>query len=233
MSDARILYQRKVIFALLLITLQYEVCSNVAPWTGASVFCCTLFFCVNNVFCNGSMNTFTRDELINIRTITPMDLFPDFITSTKVLMYILAKGALTFAHSSRRRWCRRGKRAGVLAHLWQREYHTLLPGIFLSNVCSLCNKLDELQLQLGKNSDLSASSVMCSTETWHHRPTCRRCREGSRTRYNAWSKLIRMPQLLSWATLTKVTSHTNFPNVDSVLNAQPERRTLWITVTPQ
>lgn len=43
MSDARIWYQRKVIFALLLITLQYEVRSNVAPWTVASVFFCTLF----------------------------------------------------------------------------------------------------------------------------------------------------------------------------------------------
>ena len=38
--------------------------------------------------------------------------------------------------------------------------------IFLSNVCSLCNKLDKLQLLLGKNSDFSSSSVLCFTETW-------------------------------------------------------------------
>lgn len=33
---------REVIFALLLITLKYEAHANVAPWTAASVFCCTL-----------------------------------------------------------------------------------------------------------------------------------------------------------------------------------------------
>lgn len=120
MLDEKIWHQRKVIFALLLITLKYAVRSNVVPWMAPSIFCYTLFllfFCVNNVFCNDSMSAFTRDELMNIRTITPMDLFPDFIASTEVLMDILVKGALSFAHSSRRRRCRRGKHACALVRL--------------------------------------------------------------------------------------------------------------------
>lgn len=182
MSDSRIWCERKVIFALFLITLRYEVRSNVATWTAALVFCCTLgFFCVNNVFCHGSMSTFTRDELVNIRTRTPTNLFLDFNASPEVLMDILAKGALTFAHFSLLRRYRTGKR------LCQRKHLRPLMGIILSNVRSLCNKLDKLQLRLGKNSDLSASSVMCFTETWHRRPTRRRRRAGSWTRYSAWS----------------------------------------------
>ena len=41
-----------------------------------------------------------------------------------------------------------------------------LPGIFFSDVRSLCSKLDELQLLVGKNSHFSSSSVLCFTETW-------------------------------------------------------------------
>ncbi|XP_076581854.1 uncharacterized protein LOC143317730 [Chaetodon auriga] len=43
---------------------------------------------------------------------------------------------------------------------------TALPGIFLSNVRSLPNKLEELQLLLGKNRDFSSSAVLCFIETW-------------------------------------------------------------------
>ncbi|KAG7501340.1 RNA-directed DNA polymerase from transposon BS [Solea senegalensis] len=61
---------------------------------------------------------------------------------------------------------RRGKRAGALVRLRQRGLRTSLPGIFLSNVRSLANKLDELQLLLGKNRDFYSSAVLCFTETW-------------------------------------------------------------------
>ena len=50
--------------------------------------------------------------------------------------------------------------------LRQRGLRTPLPGIFLSNVRSLPNKLEELQLLLGKNRDFPSSAVLCFTETW-------------------------------------------------------------------
>ena len=61
---------------------------------------------------------------------------------------------------------RRGRRAGALVRLRQRGLRTPLPGIFLSNVHSLPNKLEELQLMLGNNRDFPSSAVLCFTETW-------------------------------------------------------------------
>ncbi len=101
---------------------------------------------------------------MNIRGTTPADLFTTFLASSVELLDIPVKGALTFVHAVKRR--RRGKRAGVLVRLRRRRLRTLLPGIFLSNVHSLCNKMDEFQLLVGKNRDFSSSSVLCFMETW-------------------------------------------------------------------
>ena len=87
--------------------------------------------------------------LMNFRDITPDNLLPTFIASSIDILDILVKGALTFVHTVKRR--RRGKRAGALVRLRQRGLRTALPGIFLSNVRSLCNKLDKLQLLVSKN----------------------------------------------------------------------------------
>ncbi|KAK0134739.1 hypothetical protein N1851_029630 [Merluccius polli] len=59
--------------------------------------------------------------------------------------------------------------SGAVPLDWQtgvRGLRTPLPGIFLSNVRSLPNKLEELQLLLGKNRDFPSSAVLCFTETW-------------------------------------------------------------------
>ncbi|KAK3517059.1 hypothetical protein QTP86_019583, partial [Hemibagrus guttatus] len=61
---------------------------------------------------------------------------------------------------------RRGKRSGVLVRLRRHGLRTALPGIFLSNVRSLCNKMDELTLHMNKNKDFPTSCVLCFTETW-------------------------------------------------------------------
>ncbi|KAK3550119.1 hypothetical protein QTP86_021055, partial [Hemibagrus guttatus] len=78
-----------------------------------------------------------------------------------------------FGHVQRREKARnkvksrkRGKRSGVLVRLCRRRLRTALPGIFLSNVRSLCNKMDELTLQMNKNRDFPTSCVLCFTETW-------------------------------------------------------------------
>ena len=140
--------------------------SKMAPRTAVSVFRCALFcfvLFVNSVFCY-TRCSYTSQELMNIRGTTPEVLFPTFLLPHVGLLDILVKGALTCAHAVKRR--RRGKRAGALVRLRQGGHRTPLPRLFLSNVRSLCNEMDELQLLMRKNRDFSSSSVLCFTESW-------------------------------------------------------------------
>ncbi|TWW55957.1 hypothetical protein D4764_09G0010070 [Takifugu flavidus] len=86
---------------------------------------------------------------------------PDFKDRPADLVHFLAQKV-------RRR--RRGRRAGALARLYRRGSRTALPGIFLSNANSLCNKMDELKL-LMRIKDFSTSCVLCFTETWFRKET--------------------------------------------------------------
>ncbi|TWW71072.1 hypothetical protein D4764_17G0005550 [Takifugu flavidus] len=81
---------------------------------------------------------------------------------------LLADLVYFLAQKVRRR--RRGRRAGALARLRRRGSRTALPGIFLSNANSLCNKMDELKL-LMRIKDFSTSCVLCFTETWFRKET--------------------------------------------------------------
>ncbi|KAK3528689.1 hypothetical protein QTP70_009067 [Hemibagrus guttatus] len=108
-----------------------------------------------------SGGSYSREELMNIRAASPVDLFPSFLASTADLLVILIKEARNKVKSRRR-----GKRSGVLVRLRRRGLRTALHGIFLSNVRSLCNKMDELTLQMNKNRDFPTSCVLCFTETW-------------------------------------------------------------------
>ncbi|XP_071356968.1 uncharacterized protein [Trachinotus anak] len=137
-----------------------------APRMAASVFRCALFcliFFVNSVFCLGFRSSFTREELINIRKTTPEDFFHLSRLTCGIIGHF-GQRSLTVTLAVKRR--RRGKRAGALTRLRRRGLRTLLPGIFLSKVRSLPNKLDELQLLVQKSRDFSSSSVLCFTETW-------------------------------------------------------------------
>ncbi|KAL7852897.1 hypothetical protein SRHO_G00186820 [Serrasalmus rhombeus] len=84
----------------------------------------------------------TREELLNIRTTIPTDISPVFLVPAALLVHFINKKV-------RRR--RRGKRAGVLVRLRTRGTRTPLPGIFLSNVRSLSNKMDEIALLMRRN----------------------------------------------------------------------------------
>ena len=133
----------------------------------ASVFWCALFclvLCVNSVFTYSTPNSFTREELLNIRETTSADYFPTFLCSSVELLNILVNGTLTCIRALKRH--RRGRRAGTLVRLRSRGVRTPLSGIFLSNVRSISNKLDELRLLVSRNRDFSSSCVLCFTETW-------------------------------------------------------------------
>ncbi|KAK3538765.1 hypothetical protein QTP86_015707 [Hemibagrus guttatus] len=112
-----------------------------------------------NFTCSGG--SYSREELMNIRATTPVDLFPSFLASTMDLLASLIKEARNKVKSRRR-----GKRSGVLVWLRRHGLCTALPGIFLSSMRSLCNKMDELTLQMNKNKDFPMSCVLCFTETW-------------------------------------------------------------------
>jgi hypothetical protein len=96
------------------------------------------------VFCGIS---YAREELTCLRD-TPLDIFPIFLTRSTDVLDILVRGTAVFTQAVR--WARhqQGKRAGALARLRKCSSRTPLPGIFLTNVNSLCNKMDELQLLL-------------------------------------------------------------------------------------
>ena len=71
-----------------------------------------------------------------------MDLFPIFLLPATDLVGIIVKATLGFVLATKQR--RRGKRAGALVRLRRRGARTALPGIFLSSVRSLSNKLDKM-----------------------------------------------------------------------------------------
>lgn len=106
--------------------------------------------------------SFTRDELLDIRTHTPPNIFPD-IDLCDVLLDIVVGGAFAFKCFWARR---RGKRAGALVKLRQRGFRTALPSIHLANLRSLPNKIDELILLSQTNRDFLHSAALCFTETW-------------------------------------------------------------------
>lgn len=68
----------------------------------------------------------------------------------------------------RERKKRRGCRARALARLKQNTYKPPLPSLFISNVRSLKNKMDELRLSLLSWSPIHKSCVMIITKTWLH-----------------------------------------------------------------
>ena len=75
------------------------------------------------------------------------------------------KCRLTVVRPSRRY---RGRRAGVQRR-WRRGGHrTPLPAICMSNVRSLCNKMDEISILLWTNKDFQRNSALFFCETWLH-----------------------------------------------------------------
>ncbi|KAK0143622.1 hypothetical protein N1851_018252 [Merluccius polli] len=112
-----------------------------------------------------SPSYFTSEELRNIRVTTADYLFPTFLLPKLEILDILVKGAHFFAHAVKRRR-KREDRPVRLCVFASADYAHPLPGIFLSNVHSLPNKLEELQLLLGNNRDFPSSAVLCFTETW-------------------------------------------------------------------
>ncbi len=90
----------------------------------ATVLCSSvfvLFLLVFPVFCFSNTISFTREELLNIRQNTPLNLLPDFDHSGVLLDIVVGGAAVLFRRWRTRRW---GKRAGALVKLHQRGLRT-------------------------------------------------------------------------------------------------------------
>ncbi|KAI4890819.1 hypothetical protein NFI96_006997 [Prochilodus magdalenae] len=76
---------------------------------------------------------------------------------------------------------KRGKRSGALIRLKANTDRPPIPSLFLSNVRSLDNKLDLLQLRMSVSEEMRNCAVICLTETWTYHPTLRRSRPTQKT----------------------------------------------------
>ncbi|KAL7868747.1 hypothetical protein SRHO_G00101310 [Serrasalmus rhombeus] len=113
---------------------------------------------------------YSRQELLDINTqtsdsfIADLRLIPE-ISRTPEAAYSSRPGG------SARRRCReckqrRGRRGGLRAKLKLIPHRLPLPSIFLADVRSLANKMDEIRLCITNDRRIMDSKVMIFTETW-------------------------------------------------------------------
>ena len=137
-----------------------------APPRAAVVLACVVFCLSCTVYvCCHSVTSYTKEVLLHIGSSTPPDIFPTLLTRSTDVLDILVRGTAFFA--SIVRWTRRqrGRRGGCLARLRRRGSRPPLPGIFLGNVNSLPNKMDELRLLISRNNDFHSTAVFALVET--------------------------------------------------------------------
>ncbi|XP_076876966.1 olfactory receptor 51F2-like [Brachyhypopomus gauderio] len=110
----------------------------------------------------------SKEELLALRHNSSPFSTLEFIQDPSTITEILTTGALALLGLARKRWRvrHRGRRAGALVRLRRRGFRTSLPSLFLSNLCSLHNKTEELLLLNQTNKDFSNASTLCFTETW-------------------------------------------------------------------
>lgn len=123
-----------------------------------------LFFLFCNVFVS-CLASYSSEELLHFRGSTPPDLYPNLLTRSTDILDILVRGTAFFTGVVRWVNRRRGRRAGSLVRLRRRGTRPPLPGIFLANVNSICNKMDELQCLVARSNDFRSSAVFAFVET--------------------------------------------------------------------
>ncbi|KAM7003411.1 uncharacterized protein LKV04_004454 [Tautogolabrus adspersus] len=139
-----------------------------------SQFCnfAVIFLFISGLFARNSfaLTSYTRQELLDLKLHIP----DDFITNLRLIPEIARTPEATHSTrpggSARRRRRdrkqRRGKRGGIRAKLKLTPHRLPLPSIFLANVRSLVNKMDELRLRITHSKRLMDCNVMIFTETW-------------------------------------------------------------------
>ncbi|TWW82332.1 Janus kinase and microtubule-interacting protein 3 [Takifugu flavidus] len=114
--------------------------------------------------------SYTREQLLDIRSqcqetfITDLQLIPEISRTPEATHFTRPGGSARRRRRDRKQ--RRGKRGGLRAKLRLTPHRLSLPSIFLANVRSLVNKMDELRLRLNHSKGLSDCNAMILTETW-------------------------------------------------------------------
>ena len=127
---------------------------------------------VSSLFTQNSLaNTvYSRQDLLDIRSCSSTHLFdgprliPEIVRATEATNPAAPTGS---AHRRRRdRKQRRGKRGRLRAKLKLTPHRLSLPSLFLANVRSLANKMDELRLRITTHKWIMDCNIMIFTEPW-------------------------------------------------------------------
>ena len=146
-----------------------------APLYGDTVLRALVILLLLSLFINPSSGIYAygREELLLLRT-TKIELSKEVLSRLR-LMNILSDCdgpsndrmySTTHTQSRGSSGRKRGKRGGLLTRLRQRNHKPPLPSMFLANVRSLRNKIDELFCTIHNRKDYRDCSVFCFTETW-------------------------------------------------------------------
>ncbi|KAJ4948201.1 hypothetical protein JOQ06_019738, partial [Pogonophryne albipinna] len=91
-------------------------------------------------------------------------IIPEIARSPEPAQSTLPNGS---AHRRRRdRKQRRGKRGGLRARLKLTPHRLALPSIFLANLRSIINKMDEIRLCIVNHKRMMNCNIMIFTDTW-------------------------------------------------------------------
>ncbi|KAL0200139.1 hypothetical protein M9458_003326, partial [Cirrhinus mrigala] len=119
---------------------------------------------------SGAFTSYTRQELLDIGLYNPdsfssnLRLVPEIARTPEAAHPTQPGGSARRRRRDRKQ--RRGKRGGLRAKLKLTPHRLSLPSIFLANVRSLVNKMDEIRLRINHSKRLWNCNVMIFTETW-------------------------------------------------------------------
>ena len=143
---------------------------------GLSRFCnlAVFFLLISGLFVQNScaLTSYTQGELLDIGLrisdsfMDNLRLLPEIARSPEAMHSARPGGSARRRRRDRKQ--RRGKRGGLRAKLKLTPLRLSLPSIFLANVRSLVNKMDELRLRITHSKRLLDCNVMVFTETWLH-----------------------------------------------------------------
>lgn len=107
------------------------------------------------------ITSYSREELLHIRRITP-DNLELFANIPEDILDVNNTGSPPWGNTS----STKRRRTGVVSRFRRWPYRPPLPALILSNVRSLKNKMDELLLLTQTDRNYSDCSAFCFTETW-------------------------------------------------------------------
>ena len=142
------------------------------PAKGFCLIIVLIIVCLLALMCPALAQHYSRAELLDINRELHRLSSEIFIPPPKIHSLPRETSAST---GRQRRRCerkqKRGKQAGVQARLKANPSKPPLPSIFLANVSSIRNKLDEIRLRLTAQKTLTSCCCMIFTETWLDRTT--------------------------------------------------------------